>query len=263
MTVEQREKTFDLLQSALSEQGLDKVQGIMSLESVLREIEQAEYRNPELYYLTIFGKPSKESPWGWRYEGHHLSLNFTSVKNEISVTPAFMGTNPGRVLSGPEEGKQVLKAEEEKARSFIESLNDNQKEMAVISETVPADIFTGNDRKVGNIDMEGIKYGQLSEEQQKAFLELLQVYLGNMKKEIADKQQTQILEAGLENLHFAWIGGTKFREPHYYRIHGPTILIEYDNIQNGANHVHAVWRDLLNDFGEDMLRRHYETSDHH
>ena len=175
MTDEQRDKTFALLETALSQEGMEKVSGIMSLESVLREIEQAEYRNPELYYLSIFGNPSKQSPWGWRYEGHHLSLNFTSVKNEISVTPAFMGTNPGRVLSGAMEGKQVLKAEEELARAFFKSLSEDQQKIAVISNTVPADIFTGNDRKVGKIEMAGITYGQLSSEQKESFMELLQV----------------------------------------------------------------------------------------
>ncbi len=256
----QRKKTNALLKTTLSNDGFDKVQGIMGLESVLRAIENADHRNPDLYYVSIFGTPSVEEPWGWRYEGHHLSLNFTSATGEIAVTPAFMGTNPGKVLSGPKKGTQVLKQEEELARAFVKSLSGEQRAKAVISEKVPADIFTGNDRNVEAMALEGLSHGDLNEAQRADLLELLDVYLGNMQSSIADKQWNQIKTTGLDRLHFAWIGGTEFMEPHYYRIQGPTILIEYDNIQNGANHVHSVWRDLQNDWGEDLLKKHYQDN---
>lgn len=264
---EQRGKWASLMQAILSEQGYDKARDIMSLELVLRLVENRpendNYRDPENYYISLFGTPSETDPWGWRFEGHHLSLNFSSVENQLSVTPAFYGSNPAIVPKGPRKGWQALDKEQNLARAFVKSLNEEQKKATLLLESAPEEIISGVERKVKEMPLEGLAYKEMNSSQQQAFLKLLDVYLSNMKPEYAKLQLTQIQAAGFDELHFLWGGGIEEGEAHYYRIHGPSILIEYDNIQTNANHIHTVWRDLKNDFGEDLLSKHYKESRHH
>ncbi|MBX2841335.1 MAG: DUF3500 domain-containing protein [Flammeovirgaceae bacterium] len=263
----QRKKGIALLKTALSTQGYNKIRAIMELELVLRELEgrgpNDRRRHPELYYFSIFGEPSAKEPWGWRFEGHHLSLNFSAVTGELSVTPAFLGSNPGKVPAGEKKGLQVLKQEEELGRKLVKMLDKDQQSLAVIMDEAPNEIVTAADRKVILENIEGLPYSKLTKEQKLVFSELLNVYIQNMEKGIAHTQMSQIKKAGFDKLHFAWAGSFAVGDAHYYRIHGPTILIEYDNSQNEANHIHTVWRDLKNDFGEDLLEKHYKESDHH
>ena len=262
----QRTAALELLKASLSEEGYNKSEEIMSLENILIEIEGNKRRMPDgspmrdplNYHFSIFGTPSPEDFWGWRFEGHHISLNFTSSDGKItSATPSFMGSNPGVVKHGQHKGKEVLRLETELGLGLINSLNAQQRAATIFSDTAPREIISGNKRKVEDIVQKGIAYAQLTERQKNLFLELLEVYIGNYVFEFSASFRAKIADAGYDNLHFAWAGATEKGLPHYYRIHGPMLLIEYDNIQNNANHVHTVIRDLTNDFAEDLLLEHY------
>lgn len=261
----QRAAAHALLQSVLSSQGYLKTTGVMQLEGILGVIEgRPERRDPEDYYVSIFGTPSVEEPWAWRYEGHHLSLNFTSAPGEFpSVTPAFMGSNPHVVPEGPSSGMKLMGAEEGHLRALLEALGPDGRSRATIADQAPDDIVTGNARRVELDEFEGIPASAMNAGAQGALMRLLGEYVLNVDSEVARFEMGRIQEAGLDRLFFAFAGGMSSGEGHYFRIHGPTILIEYDNVQGNANHVHTVWRDPENDFGDDLLRRHYEEAEHH
>jgi hypothetical protein len=264
MSAEQRAAAHGLLQSILSGQGYLKATGVMALEGALGIIEnRPDRRNPEDYYFSIFGDPTPDGPWAWRFEGHHISMNFTSAPGVTpSVTPAFIGSNPHVVGEGQYAGWRLLGAEEDRLRDLLAALGDDLAD-ATISAEAPGDIVTGNARRVEVDSFEGLPVSEMTREQSHALMLLLEQFLQNADDEIADAEMDRIHDAGLETLHFGWAGSTRPGEGHYFRIHGPTILIEYDNVQGGANHVHSVWRDPANDFGDDLLRRHYEEAEHH
>jgi hypothetical protein len=270
MNTSQRDAAMNLLKSALSAEGYQKTKAVIELEAILRQMENRgaddDVRDPGKYYFSIFGEPSEKSIWGWRLEGHHLSLNFSSANNTlVSGTPGFLGSNPAVVPSGPEQGKQILKEETVKAFELLHALDKNQLQKAVISESVPGDIITFVSRKATIEKQQGISFDELYKEQQEKFLQLLRVYVDRYRKEFADVMMQDIKKAGTSKLTFAWIGSQKPGKgnPHYYRIQGPTIIIEYDNTQNNANHVHTVVRDLQRDFGGDELLEHYKKDHKH
>jgi hypothetical protein len=242
---------------ALSEEGYDKATSIIALEEILRELEGRPegdtHRDPDNYSFTIFGTPAKDNVWGWRVEGHHLSLNFSSATNEIiSGTPAFMGSNPAVVPSGKEKGMQILK-----------EFSKGQLKKVIIMEEAPGDIITANKREADLGEFKGIPVGEMNNSQRELLLQLLDLYIQNYNKEFASGFMDRIKSKGIENIYFAWAGSTEKNGPHYYRIHGPNLIIEYDNTQNNANHVHTVIRDLENDFGGDLLKKHYEHGHQH
>jgi hypothetical protein len=261
---QQKTAAIALLRASVSEQGYKKAVDIMELEKALIIIEKQapdnRRRDPLNYHFCIFGTPSNSGPWGWRFEGHHISMNFASNEGKIiSSTPSFFGSNPGIVPNdvGIQQGKQALKQESALALTLINSLNSNQLKIARFSEETPADIFTSNNRKATNLEPKGITFKTLSADQKKTFLQLLDVFVKNYEFGFSKTLMAKIERAGIDNLSFAWAGGLKYGEPHYYRIQGPMLLIEYDNIQTNASHVHTVVRDLTNDFAEDILREHY------
>ncbi len=264
MTPQQRHLTTALLAVSLSRKGLVKASNIMSLEEVLKRIEALSplaARDPDLYHVNIFGDPGPGKTWGWRFEGHHLSLSFTIVDGlHISSTPSMMGTNPDIVLDGPHKGLQILADEENLARELAKSLSANQKSKVVISAKAPADILSGNRRKISPLEPAGIGWKGLNSDQQKLVWKLVKTYVERARGEIAEADLKKITAAGQDNIHFAWAGGLERGQEHYYRIQGPTFLIEYDNTQNNANHIHCVYRDFREDFGEDLLMRHYEQA---
>ncbi len=273
MSGPQRIAAHALLRSALSSQGYLKATGIMIMEEVLRETEVALgqdpkvvslARDPELYFFTLFGKPSKDAAWGWRVEGHHLSLHFSSVTAElVATTPMFMGSNPAVVLHGTHAGLSLLGAEAGIARELLNSFDAQQSAQAIIAATAPDEIITGNSRKASLEVMNGLSASGMTGAQRALLVRLIQEYSANLRPDLADAQRDRIRSPEVERLHFAWAGSIEPGRPHYYRIHSPKLLIEYDNTQNNANHIHTVYRDLANDFGEDMLRLHYERSGHH
>lgn len=263
MTEKQRQAGLALLKASVSEQGYQKANNIMALENVLREVESRPaddtYRDPLNYSITIFGDPSGDGVWGWRLEGHHISLNFTSSSGEVvSSTPSFWGSNPGVVRTGRYTGRQVLKQETALGFTLVNSLNTNQLKTAVVAQKAPSDIITGNNRKAELQDPAGLGYNDMTDPQKKLFMQLLNVYVKNYQLGFSKRLMDKIEKAGIENLSFAWAGSLQPGAGHYYRIQGPMLLIEYDNTQNNANHVHSVVRDLTNDFAEDILREHYQ-----
>ena len=269
MTDKQITYAFALLRTALSDTGFNKTNSIIQLENVLREVENRPandtHRDPGNYSFSIFGNPAKDAIWGWRLEGHHIAFNFSSKDNRlVSGTPGFLGSNPAVVLSGSEKGKYILKDEAELGFALLHSLNKEQKDKAIISNEAPGEILTAASRRAMINDPKGILYNEMDSLQQKIFLQLLSIYIHRYTRSFADVMMNEIQQAGLNNLRFAWAGAQQpgIGHPHYYRIHGPTIIIEYDNIQNNANHIHTVIRDLKNDFGGDELLKHYKNDQH-
>jgi uncharacterized protein DUF3500 len=249
-----------LLRSALSPSGFNTAQQIVQHESILGEIEGNPRRDPELYYTVVFGEPGPRAPWAWRFEGHHLSVNATHVDGQTQVVaPLFMGSNPARVPNGPKAGLRVLAAEEDVARDLIRMLSEERRARAILAKDAFPDIVTRNDPKVRSLNVEGLAAGEMSQPEQAQLRKLLHVYSDRMTESAAREQLERIERAGFDKLHFGWAGSLEPGKPHYYRVHGPTVLIEYDNTQNNANHIHSVWRDLERDFGGDLLRAHYEA----
>ncbi len=264
MREEQKALAYALLATGTSRRGQIKSLQIMSLEKILQTIEgpgRRFSRDPALYHLSVFGAPSLEGTWGWRFEGHHLSLNYTVVEGLlVSGTPSFFGTNPARVLSGPHKGLRVLDREEDVARSLVRSLDQDQLAKALVAEEAPRDILTGAQRSIDPLEHKGIAASDLRPGQKQALRRLVRLYLFRNRSELARMDLEQIEAAGFDKVHFAWMGSRKRGEAHYYSVQGPTFLLEYDNIQNDANHVHAVWREFDGDFGTDMLLQHYRES---
>ncbi|MCB2218450.1 MAG: DUF3500 domain-containing protein [Desulfobulbaceae bacterium] len=253
-----------LLASGLSREGTITALGIMSLEKILGDLEGSSMkhqRNPEQYFVTIFGEPASNEAWGWRIEGHHLSLNFLIVGGRsVACTPNFFGANPAKVPEGPLAGFRTLPIEEDAARQLVAAFDVNQSQQAVISDTAPPDIITRWDPHVRLDDPAGIAAAALQEDQRHLLLRLIDVYLGRMTAEVADNQMDAIDCQGIGAVHFAWAGSRTPGTPHYYRLHGPHFLVEYDNTQNNANHIHSVWRDFERDWGKDLLREHFAAA---
>lgn len=263
MSEDQRKLALALLQTALSDHGYEKATSIMSLEGILRELEKAGKvdRNPIKYFVSIYGTPDAKGTWAWRFEGHHLSLSFTIVDGkEVAAVPSFMGTNPAEVRAGPKQGLRVLGVEEDLGRELVKSLTAEQRVTAVFDKVAPKDIITGADRQAKRLSPDGIGYGKLNSAQQELLRKVVAEYANRARADVAKPDLAKIAKAGWDKTSFAWAGGLNKGDGHYYRVQGPTFLLEYDNTQNGANHVHAVWRDFTNDFGEDLLKRHYEQA---
>ena len=250
-----------LMSAGLGQRGLIRVATIMSLDAILRELEQGKgpVRDPELYFLSIFGDARSGKPWGWRVEGHHVSLNFTLFEGKhIASTPAFFGANPAEVLQGARKGLRTLAPEEDLARALIKSLDDKQRAQVVVSQSAPSDILSTNLRRAEPLKPAGLQTSKLGSKQQDVLMALLSEYASRHAPDIAAVRLDKVRAAGLGNIFFAWAGGFEKGQPHYYRIQGPSFLVEYDNVQNNANHIHTVWRDLNADFGADLLALHYK-----
>ena len=265
MDESQQRAAVELLKISLSKGGFGKVATIRELEKVLAVIEQGRgpERNTELYYFAVFGEPSDSGVWGWRYEGHHVSLNWTSIKGKvIASSPQFLGSNPGEVRDGPKKGTRVLAVEEDLGRALVKSLTSDQAATGIISDKAPADILSTNSREASLLADEGISYSRLKPEQQGVLMTLIREYANVQRPEMAKSRLDKIRKAGLDKVKFAWMGGVEKGQGHYYRIQGPTFLIEYDNTQNNANHIHTAWRDFKGDFGRDLIAEHYKSAPH-
>lgn len=257
-----------MLHAALSNMGYAKTRAIIELEAVLKEVENRgaddHYRDPGKYYVSVFGNPQADSLWGWRFEGHHVAFNFTSgEKGLVSGTPGFLGANPAVVQAGPQKGKEVLKEETALGFALLHSLDEEQRKKAILSSTAPGEILTANSRKALIETPQGILYSELKSRQQVLLLQLLRLYLNRYQQPLAAAMMKEVETAGLATLRFAWAGAEQPGpgHPHYYRLQGPTLIIEYDNTQNNANHVHTVVRDLKKDFGDQLLD-HYRRTGH-
>jgi hypothetical protein len=264
MSAQQQELARGILRAGLSQRGYLTASTIIEIELVLREMGQdPAFRDPDLYYFSIFGTPSDSAPWGFRAEGHHLSLNFTLVRDTlIATSPAFFGANPAEVRSGSRRGLRALAAEEDIGRELVLSLDERQLSRALIAAEAPSDIVTGNAGRVEALSPIGIRATELRPEQSAILRRLLDVYLGRMAEPLTARRRASLERTDFTEVAFAWAGSTRPGEAHYYRIQGPSFLVEYDNTQNDANHIHTVWRDFDGDFGRDLLREHYRTGAH-
>lgn len=263
MNEDQRRLAHRFLEAGLSKEGYWKAASIMELERVLREIETWNWlgRDPVNYYFSFFGQPSETGTWGWRVEGHHLSLNMTVVAGRLLAdAPRFLGANPAEVSSGALAGMRVLRNEEDLARALARSLDDRQRSQAIFKDGAFRDIVTGSSTAVEPMQPEGIRAADLTKLQRERLMALIEVYASAMPEDIARPRMKRVQAAGVDNLYFGWAGSLAPGEPHYYRIQGPDFLIEYDNVQNEANHIHTVWRDFDGDFGRDLLRDHYRKA---
>jgi len=266
MTEKQKSLTMQLLSLCLTDNTVKKINDIIALEDILKVLENRKpddhFRDPGKYHLAIFGEPGENNIWGWRFEGHHVSFHFSTQNNTlVAGTPGFLGSNPAIVQEGAYKGKEILKDEKDLAVKLLSSLTEEQRKATVIANEAPGDIITRVDRIAMIKDPAGITYAQMNETQKKNFIDLVALYVNRYKKPFADNMLKEIKDAGYDNLRFAWAGNTQtgLGHPHYYRIVGPTLIIEYDNTQNNANHVHTVVRDLLHDYGGDQLLEHYRT----
>lgn len=244
-----------LLEQSLSAQGYVTAQQVIELENILfEESDQADFRNPARYTVTVFGKPSSKESWGWRFEGHHLSLNFTLINGTVGLTtPFFFGTNPAEVQEGPKKGMRPLGKIEDQARELARTIHRDGLHVRYSNEP-PRDILTGQDRTAKALAKEGVPFYELKKEQQSALLALVQQIAAHQHQELFKP----ITAEDLADAMMAWAGDFEPKKPHYFRIQTPVFLIEYANTQNNANHAHLVWRDFANDFGRDLLREHLE-----
>jgi hypothetical protein len=261
MTDDQRDAARRLLQAALSKRGYMQADDVIGLETVLRELSEAagrraDHRDPGLYYVTVFGEPG-DGAWGWRVEGHHLSLNFTGAGGEVvGVTPYFVGADPAVVPDSHDRaGFAALSAKTELGWRLLQSLSEEQRKVAIVADRAPRDILLspGVDRLE---KAEGLALSEMTDEQRAIAVHLVNAYVHDLDDELAHEQLARLGEDGLSRMTFAWAGATEPGSGHYWRLHAGSFVIEYDNTQNGANHIHTVWRDLERDFGGDALREH-------
>ena len=301
MNETQRKLAHDLLRSGLSLRGYETYTAIIALEDILRVVEGARAgggrpggggaapggaapggaapagaapagaargggrggfeRDPNKYFFTVFGQPSATGNWGWRVEGHHISLHFLVAKGTVAAsTPSFAGSNPAEVRDGPEKGKRVLASLEDPGRALVMALDDKQRAMAIINTTAPSEIVTNNTLDIKPLSPDGLKASAMTAAQRDLLTKVIDAYAGLMAPDVAAQRMAKIKSAGFENIAFAWAGPVERGALHYYRVQGPTFLIEFDNTQNQGNHVHSIWRDFNGDFGRDLLREHIKTA---
>jgi hypothetical protein len=262
MEPHQRKLALDVLAVSLPEKSYKQAMQIVEHENVLGAIEKEQgritfVRDPDLYYFIFFGQPGEKDPWGWRFEGHHVSLNFSVWNKEvISVTPFFFGANPAEVRKGAKKGLRILGDREDLAFELIDSLDKTQRSKAVIWPEAPWDILTYNSARATLPEYEGLPVSKMSGPQREMLMALVSEYVNQAKPEVAKDRITRLQQGDFDKLHFAWGGPISKDQPHYYRVHGGNFVVEFDNRQNGANHIHSVWRDVNNDFAQDVLRDH-------
>jgi hypothetical protein len=269
MRQDQRSAAMTVLRTALSERGADEVASIIALETVLGELERDRgrdgwmRRDPERYWFAVFGDPEANAPWSWRVGGHHVAIQLTVADDGIvGSAPSFLGANPAVVPSGPKAGQRALTGEESLARALVDGLSMEQRAIAIVDPVAPPDILSGNGQRADvSAIPAGIRHDALTPAQQDGLERLIQHYVGRAGDEVAAADWEGIQNAGLTAITFAWAGPLEPGRGHYYAVRGSGFLVEYDNTQNEANHIHAVWRDLTNDWGEDALGDHYRR--HH
>jgi hypothetical protein len=269
MTEEQRTAAWAIVDAALSVRGAGEVRAITALEPILGELERQSRRagirrDPELYWFTVFGDPAGSSSWSWRLGGHHVAIQVTFADGRlIGAAPSFLGANPATVPGGPFAGHRAIDGEETLARALLATLSPEQRRLAVVDAAAPPDIRSGNGRRaaLGEVPA-GIAIRDLDERQRGGLERLIRQYLDRANPAIAEVEWGRIRAADLAPITFAWAGPDEPGRGHYYAIRGPRLLIEYDNTQDGANHIHSVWRDPTNDWGEDLLGEHYRASHH-
>ncbi len=279
LSEESKIEFHNILTSLFSSQGYLKITSIMNLDDILNIVYEtarqrglvsnavlAEIKALEWdfnnYYLTIWGSPHKTEPWGLKFEGHHISINLSAVGSQISVNPLFLGTDPAEVQITKYAGQRVLSKEEDYGFQLINSLSDEQKKIAALSQAVPQDIITNPNSPQRISNYYGLKAANLTKHQKQLLVILISEFVNNLEHEKSHAAMDKIKKFGIDAIYFAWIGSFERKKPHYYIINGPDFIIEYDNANNKGNHIHTIWREKGNDFGEDILKTHYSEHKH-
>ncbi len=267
----QTDLAFKMMETGYSESGYQMARQIIRLETILGEYEAMTSnvsswdRLEERYWFSVFGEPGSEKPWGWRVGGHHIGIIATVVNNsELSIHPLFFGSNPAEVKHGEHLGMRTLAEEEDWARSLVTGMTDDQKSTAIVDPVAPADILTTVVRVTDpSMTPQGISISDLYDDQREALIKLIRHYVFRAADEAANNYWNQLKREGWDSLHLAWAGPLERWQGHYYNIRHDRFVIEYDNTQNGANHIHSVLRDYTHDFGEDLLAAHYKAAHSH
>ncbi|WP_324024802.1 DUF3500 domain-containing protein [Maribacter sp. BPC-D8] len=264
LTPDQKGLVHKLLQSSLSDTGYKQTTEIIGLEKVLAAISgNTVYRDPQKYYVSIYGDPANEDAWMWSFEGHHVSLHFTTVADKVSYSPRFFGSNPGRIMEGEHKGFSPLVNEEDLGLELINMLSDSQQKIAIFNEKAYNDIQSWNNSVAEKLPSEGILVSDLNANQKKQVMSIIYEYVSTIPTDQAKEKMDAIRNEELNDMRFAWAGATVLGKAHYYRIQAKSFMIEFDNSQDNANHIHSVWRDFDGDFGRDLLKEHYKKSKHH
>jgi len=282
MNNDQRRLIHRLLSASLSSQGYLKATGIMHLDNLINSYYDSLYYQKQFsdtvyerikalqwshknFFFAFFGNPW-EKTWGYKLEGHHLSVNFTFSGDNISVTPFFIGTDPAEYLVSEYAGWRVLGQEQDLGLRFINMLSPELKKKATMDAEVPADIITGAESGKRLVDYWGIKASELTALQKTVLEHIIREFVFNLEYDKAVAEYDKIKKAGIDNVWFGWIGSYTEDKQHYFVINGPTFLIEFDDRSGGpnraANHIHAIWREKGNEFGEDVLKQHYLKEKH-
>jgi hypothetical protein len=260
----QKSSIYALLKRFLSDKGFLRTQDIMNNEYYLKELEpDMIHRIPENHFIAFYGRPAKDSVWGWKFSGHHIALNYTIVNNQLALTPIFFGVYPAEIKEGKNKGKRIIKDEEDIGFELINMLTSEQKAKAIFQSKAFSDIVTTNAIQVGPLTPVGIIANDLTAEQKNILNKLIVSHLSSMPTKIAEMRMKRIVSEDFNQIRFGWAGSLLKGVPHYYRIQGKTFLIEFDNTTHNANHIHIVWRDFNGDFGVDLLNEHYKKSKHH
>ncbi|WP_411970354.1 DUF3500 domain-containing protein [Saccharothrix longispora] len=256
---DQRKAVHRLLSCVLSPHAYAQAAAIMALEDVLDDREGGHRdRHQGDYWTVLLGEPG-DDPYGWRVEGHHLSVSVVVADGRVSATPFFLGANPARTTYRGRTVLQPLRLEEELARELLDRMGPTARGLAVVADRPPPDLRTGNARRVGDLEPAGVTVAQLDRASRGLLVGLVRYYLDRLHGDLADEEFDAL---DLDRLHFAWEGSVRRGEGHYYRVQGPELLIEYDNTANDANHAHSVWRRRSGDFGEDLLAAHHASVRH-
>jgi len=265
----QRKAAFTMMDTGYSARGSVTAHRIIELETILGEWEKISdegsqwERNIDRYWFSVFGTPgSVDEPWGFRVGGHHIGLSASIINGEqVAILPLFFGANPAEIRHGDRKGERTLVEEQDWARDLLTSLDSVQTKLAVVDAVAPADILTTNVRSVApNVAPAGIGFGSLGDSQRDQLVKLVKHYVTRASDDLAENYWREVESTGFDDVTFAWAGPSEVGEGHYYAIRHPRFLIEYDNTQNGANHIHSVLRDYTHDFGEDLLSAHYRAS---
>ncbi len=261
MMAEHRDAALGLLDLACSAAGALTARAVIDLDLIRRRLAGEAEASDDRYWIRVLGDPRRGEPWAWRVNGHHLAVHVTVVGDEIAVTPHFFGAEPAVVPDGPHRGLRTLPGEEELARTLLARLDPTQRAAAITAEVAPNDILTRMDPVADATRVPaGVAWERLDAPQRDALVRLVRLYLDRAPPHVADAAWRAAVDAGLDRITFAWAGPIERGHGHYYAVQGPTLLLEYDNTQDDANHIHSVWRDLRRDWGGDLLAAHYASA---
>jgi len=267
MTADQQMLALGLLDAGASEAGARTARAVVELDMIRRQLAAGPGREPDpadhRFWVRILGDPDGDAPWAWRMNGHHLAVHVTVVGDAITITPHFLGAEPAVVLQGPHRGLRTLPDEEDLARALLSTFDPAQRRLAVASDLAPSDILTRDDPVADpHVIPAGLPYGDMSPKQGELLQRVIRLYFDRAPTQTAASAWRDVLDGNLDGVTFSWSGSDVRGQGHYYAVRGPTFLLEYDNTQDGANHIHSVWRDLRNDWGDDLLAAHYASHQH-